>query len=156
MSSSSSSSPSSAVNAFSNVDVLVMPHHGSEASKELEAIWDVVAPHKSGKPLLTIISSDPSKSDKIPKTESLKKLVFGTNDGEYFCLPHVTSANYMIGVDAKIMPTIQYDTENDSWLPLFCTFDTDIGYKITISFFSITSREHANARNCYNGGIVES
>jgi hypothetical protein len=117
---------------LTNVSVIVPSHHFSNANGEFDALWGAMLEYRKA-PFLTIISSDPSVKEKIPTSETLKKVCFSkTMLDDCFCAPHTVHASYTVE-HPLVIDTHFCDIDRSIYLPVFCTSNTEIGYHVTIS-----------------------
>jgi hypothetical protein len=115
-----------------DVSVLLLSHHGSNAGEELVALWKSMFRYHGTQPWATIISSNPAVKDNIPKTSSLKLLIYPKEALiDYFCMPHTVRASYTVEIPKTL--DIPAKIDHDITLPVFCTANTKIGYAVKLA-----------------------
>jgi beta-lactamase superfamily II metal-dependent hydrolase len=129
--------------AMDGIDVVMLSHHGSSREKALE--WfEKASEGCKDRPLLSVISSDPSGKDSIPTGDTLIKLLENRNrpiqdlilKGQYFCSYHHIDGFSTECESVVTLPSFQSFT--GSVLPIFITSkseenDGDGIYRIMIN-----------------------
>lgn len=138
------------ISPLSNVSVVVPSHHFSNASDEVNVLWNaMITRNPEREPFLTIIPSDPRGKNHIPTTESIKRLAFPIEAlGKYFCVPHTVHASYTIATP-RVIDVFPYDVDAKVLLPVFCTSNAKVGYRVTI-FPSISGSGAGGATSSFS------
>lgn len=136
-----------AMNLFGNIVGFMPAHHGSDTEGSLA--WSQAILGQSQFPVLTVISSDPNKSNHIPSLETVQLLSLWSfnnltkcRSGSWCCIPHVIDCYYQaVTITDKILAAssvpmvIKYPSVcNNHVLPIFVTSNLRSGlYRISLN-----------------------